>query len=56
MATYFFIIITLVIICLLIFALSESHGKNSPHAREKDFQIQQQPPSKLSKINSDGLV
>jgi hypothetical protein len=35
MATYFFVVITLIIIALLAFALCESKGKNSPNARGK---------------------
>jgi hypothetical protein len=35
MAIYFFVIISLIIIGLLIFAFSESKGKNSPNARSK---------------------
>lgn len=35
MALYFFVVITLIIIGLLVFALSESKGRNSPNARGK---------------------
>lgn len=35
MATYFFIVISLIIIALLAFALCESKGRNSPSARGK---------------------
>ncbi|MFT6805399.1 MAG: hypothetical protein ACJAWT_000796 [Glaciecola sp.] len=35
MEIYFFVVITLIIIGLLAFALSESKGKNSPNARSK---------------------
>lgn len=35
MATYFFSVITLIIIGLLVFALCESKGRNSPNARGK---------------------
>lgn len=35
MATYFFVVITLIIIAILVFALSESNGRNSPNARGK---------------------
>ncbi|MFT5712476.1 MAG: hypothetical protein ACI9DQ_000880 [Glaciecola sp.] len=35
MEIYFFVIITVIIIGLLAFALSESKGKNSPNARSQ---------------------
>ncbi len=35
MDIYFFVVITLIIIGLLAFSLSESKGKNSPNARSK---------------------
>jgi hypothetical protein len=35
MTTYFFIVISLIIIALLVFALCESKGRNSPNARGK---------------------
>ncbi len=41
MATYFFITITFIIIGLLLFSLSESHGRNSQYARDKDFKAKQ---------------
>jgi|GEM_PF-3873018 len=35
MATYFFVVISLIILALLAFALCESKGRNSPNARGK---------------------
>lgn len=35
MTTYFFVVISLIIIALLAFALCESKGRNSPNARGK---------------------
>ncbi|WP_041246429.1 hypothetical protein [Brumicola nitratireducens] len=35
MATYFFVVISLIIVALLAFALCESKGRNSPKARGK---------------------
>jgi hypothetical protein len=35
MEIYFFVVITVIIIGLLAFALSESKGKNSPNARSQ---------------------
>ncbi|MFT5543165.1 MAG: hypothetical protein ACI96N_002372 [Arenicella sp.] len=47
MATYFFITITFIIIGLFLFSLSESHGRSSQYARDKDFKAKQ--PTETSK-------
>jgi hypothetical protein len=42
MEIYFFVIMTLIIIGLLVFALSESKGNNGPNARSKRNSVEYQ--------------
>lgn len=56
MAIYFFVGITFIIIALLGFALSESHGKNSRYARNKGAPLDRTIESSTPAHNSGELA